>query len=91
MLASGNGTAQQCAQNLMSMARGECPYERCKGVDADLTDSPYSTAAGLMAEDIAWLFDNYEPRISRKAVSLILADMIEGTGQIRADIDVEAE
>lgn len=91
MLSEGNGTAQQCIQNLLSMARGECPYERCKGISPDLIDMPAGEAAGLLAEDVAWLIDNYEPRVSRSSIGFIMRDLMEGTGQISADIEVEED
>ena len=41
MLAKGNGTPIQCVQNLLSIIRGEVPFERVKGLDARLIDQSH--------------------------------------------------
>ena len=78
MLSAGNGTAQQCARNLLSMVRGECPYERCKGIDPDLTDAPLSGAFGMIAEEVQWVLKNYEPRVTQEDASLIAEAAFSG-------------
>ena len=40
MKAKGNGSPEQCVENLLLIVRGEVPFERLKGIDATLTDRP---------------------------------------------------
>ena len=70
MLASGNGNAMQCVANLVRIVRGECVYDRVKGIDSTLIDKPGDIAIPLMKEDIRWLIKTYEPRIDLDSVDL---------------------
>ncbi len=40
MQASGNGSPMQCVANLVRIVRGECTYDRVKGIDPSLIDRP---------------------------------------------------
>lgn len=51
MLGSGNGEPQTCAENLLKTPRFSVPYERIKGIDGSLIDSPAATAGDDMIAD----------------------------------------
>jgi phage baseplate assembly protein W len=87
MLKSGNGEPQQCADNLLRTPRFSVPYERLKGIDGDLIDSPASTSPAEMAADAEWLLETYEPRAK---INSIEAGDPDGVGDfgITADISV---
>lgn len=70
MKAKGNGDPAQCVGNLLRLIRGEVPYERLKGLDPRLIDSPSSTAAQELVADAEWLIENYEPRVSLESIDL---------------------
>lgn len=86
MLASGNGSAQQCARNLIDMIRGECPYDRLRGLDGDLTDTPMTGAFGLVAEDVGWTIKYYEPRADAQDTALLIEDAIKGRFRVGTSI-----
>ena len=86
MLAHGNGNVEVCVRNLLSTIRGEAPLDRCRGLDADLTDRPAGDAAGLLAADAVWVLDNYEPRAGRKEVMLAVDDALRGAYTIEAAV-----
>lgn len=70
MLASGNGNAMQCVANLVRIVRGECVYDRVKGINSTLIDRPGNVARPLIKEDIRWLIKTYEPRVKLDSVEL---------------------
>lgn len=70
MKAKGNGDPAQCVGNLLRLIRGEVPYERLKGLDPRLIDSPSSTAAQELVADAEWMIENYEPRVSLESIDL---------------------
>ena len=70
MKATGNGDPAQCVGNLLRLIRGEVPYERLKGLDPRLIDSPSSTAAEELAADAQWLIENYEPRAKLSSIDI---------------------
>ena len=43
MKASGNGSPETCASNLLRIVRGEVPYDRVRGRDGALVDQPNAT------------------------------------------------
>ena len=43
MRASGNGSPEVCAANLLRIVRGEVAYDRVRGVDGTLIDKPNAT------------------------------------------------
>lgn len=85
MKAHGNGTPQQCAENLIRIARGEIPFDRLRGVDATLTDTPSITAAPQYQEDIHWLLETYEPRLAGESLDVIAEDAANGIFMIDAE------
>lgn len=70
MKAKGNGDPAQCVGNLLRLIRGEVPYERLKGLDPRLIDSPSSIASQELVADAQWLIENYEPRMSVESIDL---------------------
>lgn len=64
MLKSGNGRPEQCVANLISMSRGECPYDRIKGINPDFVGMVYAEAKAQIKSDIKWLIRTYEPRVA---------------------------
>lgn len=79
MRAKGNGTPQVCANNLLRMARGECPMERTKGLDPRLIGSPLPSALDSLAQDAQWLIDTYEPRVDFQGINTAQGD---GSGNV---------
>ena len=90
MLASGNAAPQQCADNLLRTSRFSVPYERIKGINGSLVDSPSTSAGAEMAADAEWLLETYEPRVE---VNSIKATEPEGVGDfgIVADLSINTE
>ncbi len=72
MKASGNGTANTCVQNLSRLVRGEVFGDRCRGVDGQLIEKKNVTDE--LTEDIKWLVDTYEPRVSVEDITVIPDD-----------------
>lgn len=60
MKAHGNGTPETCAANLLRIVRGEVPFDRVKGLDAALIDSPNAIEDAIA--DAEWVLETYEPR-----------------------------
>lgn len=85
MLASGNGTPEVCAANLLALRRGEVPYERVKGLDPDVIDSPI-TERDVVQYEAYRLLSDYEPRIDPDAVSVSVLDGPNG----RIVVDIES-
>lgn len=70
MKSSGNGKPMQCVGNLLRIVRGECPYDRIKGIDPSLIDQPTEIAAPLMQAEAKWLIKTYEPRVNADSVDV---------------------
>lgn len=88
MIAYGNGEPQRCAANLIMMVRGECPYDRLRGIDGDITDAPMTGAFGLVAEDVSWTLKCYEPRADAQDTALLIEDVIKGKFRIGTSVVV---
>ncbi len=86
MLAAGNGTPQQCVFNLLSIVRGENPFERCKGMSAELSDAPLSQVMGEVVTEAAWNVKNYEPRAETEDINLVMEDVLRGRYRIGTGI-----
>ncbi len=70
MRANGNGHPQICVQNLLQLWRGECPYERVKGLDPRLIDQPAQIVAPQIIQEAEWLIETYEPRVTVDAIRI---------------------
>lgn len=71
MRASGNGSPMQCVANLVRIVRGECTYDRIKGIDPTLIDKPEPIAEPLLITDARWLIRTYEPRVNVDQIDLM--------------------
>ena len=74
MRASGNGSRDVCAANLLMTFRSEVPYERVKGLDPRLMDKPITAAEPEIKQDAEWLLETYEPRVSVNGITLTPRD-----------------
>lgn len=89
MRASGNGNVKVCAENLLRTFRGEVPYERVKGIDPRLIDSPTETAIPKIQQDARWLLETYEPRADVESVNADRSGEIGGSLVVTANITGE--
>ena len=85
MLENGNGAAARCVRNLLLIRRGEVPYARMKGLDADLIDRPSVNTAPIVEADAEWLVEDYEPRVSLDSIE-ITAELAED-GQFAVNVN----
>ena len=91
MKASGNGEPMQCVGNLLRIVRGECPYDRIKGMDPTLIDQPTEIAAPLMQAEAKWLIKTYEPRVNADAVDVSAISAQEGSFALNVDTTVTGQ
>lgn len=70
MVRQGNSDPARCAQNLLRITRGEVPYDRIRGIDARLIDTPSSAAVPEIKEDATWVLGTYEPRIEVESITV---------------------
>lgn len=89
MLSNGNGNPMQCVSNLVRIVRGECVYDRVKGVDPTLIDKPGNIANPLLKEDIRWLIRTYEPRVNLDSVDLYSLAAQVGAHKLSIEATVE--
>lgn len=64
MLANGNSDVTTCVTNLVAMRRGECAYERVKGIDQDIINEVIDEAEIDLIEDAEFLIEQFEERVS---------------------------
>ncbi len=86
MLAKGNGTPIQCVQNLLSIIRGEVPFERVKGLDARLIDQSHIEAKDSLIEDAKWLIATYEPRVNAEDIMIVATESEGGDFELNVHI-----
>lgn len=72
MLKTGNSQPQTCMTNLFSMHEGEVQIDQCRGLRADLTDMPATTAYALLQVSAYGVASVYEPRFTLSALPLLL-------------------
>ncbi len=70
MLASGNGDITTCVTNLMAMRRGECAYERVKGIDQDIINEAEEAAELDLLEDAEFVVEQFEERVSLETIEI---------------------
>lgn len=87
MRASGNGSAQRCAENLLATVRGEVPYDRLKGLDARVVDKPYNEAQSLIQQDAEWVLETYEPRGTVKEITVTDGESFGGLFDVTAKME----
>lgn len=88
MKSSGNGEPMQCVGNLLRIVRGECPYDRIKGIDPTLIDQPTEIAAPLMQAEAKWLIKTYEPRMNSDRVDVSAISAQNGNFALNMDATV---
>lgn len=88
MKSSGNGEPMQCVGNLLRIVRGECPYDRIKGIDPTLIDQPTEIAAPLMQAEAKWLIKTYEPRVNSDRVDVSAISAQNGNFALNMDATV---
>lgn len=88
MKASGNGEPMQCVSNLLQIVRGECPYDRIKGIDPTLIDQPTEIAAPLMQAEAKWLIKTYEPRVNVDDIDIKAITSQSGNFSLNVDATV---
>ena len=88
MKASGNGEPMQCVANLLRITRGECPYDRIKGIDPTLIDQPTEIVAPLMQAEAKWLIETYEPRVNADDVDISAITSQNGSFALTVDAAV---
>jgi len=89
MQATGNGRPEICVNNLLSLARGEVPYERLKGLDANFIDAPKTTVRNTVFVDIERTLNIYENRIKINEVDIAGLFEKEGQFSLTAGVDVK--
>ena len=67
MRASGNGSPEVCAANLLRIVRGEVAYDRVRGVDGTLIDKPNATDQAEADPD--WDLDTYSHRVESDSIA----------------------
>lgn len=85
MKASGNGRPMQCVANLVRIVRGECTYDRVKGIDPTLIDRPEPIAGPLLIADARWLIKTYEPRVNVDKINL--TELLAREGNFKFSIE----
>lgn len=85
MQSSGNGHPMQCVGNLLRIVRGECTYDRVKGLDPGYIDQPETIAGPLLIADAKWLIKTYEPRVNIEKMDL--GALIAQTGDFAFNVD----
>ena len=64
MLKTGNGDPKRCIENLVSIVRGEVPFDRVRGIDARIIDGPSEEAGEELEAEAIWNVETYEPRVN---------------------------
>lgn len=86
MRKEGNGNPEVCAGNLMRAVRGECAYDRVKGIGARIIDMPAEEAELEAQEDARWNIETYETRIDVEEVVVSVEVSPEGELSIELEI-----
>ena len=86
MMKSGNGEPKRCVENLVSIVRGEVPFDRVRGIDARIIDKPAEEAVQELEHEALWNVETYEPRVN--AESTTITAHLEDNGGFALDIEV---
>lgn len=86
MLKQGNSKADTCLTNLLSLTQGEVQIDQCRGLRADLTDMPASTAYAFLQAAAYWVAANYEPRADFSGATFSLADQAQANFNLTSTI-----
>lgn len=74
MKSAGNGQPQNCVNNIMSITRGEVPYEREMGIDGSLYDRPLTEVKDIVLVDAEEQIETYETRVEINSVDTIVSE-----------------
>ena len=91
MKASDNGNPMQCVSNLVRIVRGECVYDRIKGIDPTFIDQPEEIAAPLFTADAKWLIQTYEPRVDVEEIDMAALMAEQGSFALNINASLEEE
>lgn len=80
MVRQGNSEPERCAQNLLRITRGEVPYDRIRGIDGHIIDSPAVAVVPEFKDDATWMLNTYEPRVE---VDSVTVDADSKTGEFK--------
>ena len=86
MRKEANGNPEVCAEILMNTIRGECAYDRVKGINARVIDMPAEEAEFEVQEDARWNVETYETRIDVEEVSVSVEVGPDGEFSIELEI-----
>ena len=89
MLKSGNGEPKKCVENLVSIVRGEVPFDRVRGIDARIIDSPSTEAAQDFEQEARWNIETYEPRANADRTEITVNET--GSGGFMLSIDISED
>lgn len=89
MKAKGNGSPQQCVDNLLKLVQYEVPYARLKGMPPSLIDKPKAEGEFLAKNHATWLIENYEPRVTLNKIDIKYD--AEGLMYVLPDITINEE
>lgn len=74
MRSAGNGQPQNCVRNILSITKGEVPYERAMGIDGDLFDKPTPEVKDIVLVDAQEQIEKYEPRVDINSIETIVTE-----------------
>ena len=86
MKAAGNGTPKQCVENLLSLYRGEVPFDRTRGIDTRIFDRPANVAENELRDNALWLIQTYEPRVDTESIDIAVNVAENGDYSLTANI-----
>ena len=86
MRATGNGLVKVCVQNLLATIRGEVPYDRLRGLDAEIVDRPSQEAVPEARRDAEWTLKTYEPRAVVEGIEVDVDAAASGDFAVTAHI-----
>ena len=88
MLGRGNSDPMQCVSNLLRITRGECVYDRVKGMNPELVDMNSDIAIPLMTAEAKWLIKTYEPRVELNSVDIQALVLNNGGFALNVNADI---
>ena len=62
----GNGNPLICAENLMNMSLGECPFDRLRGRDPSMLERPMGQSQAV--QNAKLILKLYEPRLDATVI-----------------------
>lgn len=86
MMKSGNGEPKRCVENLVSIVRGEVPFDRVRGIDARIIDKPADEAAQELEQEALWNVETYEPRVNAEITTITAK--VDDNGGFSLDIEI---